>query len=261
MSFTPLHADEKDFEDAVEAIAPDMPLLMHGCGDVAPSDVNPETARLVAQLTVKHISELVDAAVDAHHILTDGAGGLLPPPPLANKRKEVSSSSCSTNTPKRQKASATDYWDEPLPEPKIRSENSTEEKHVVNADEWCGVAGVDFFQDSRSRSAFVSAPLTAIGVQSFVFPVCHDSGLYGRVMEVQAARRNIAPVLMDSTWLDMVNAEGGRLLSSKNKRPETPANDTENPEDTEQEDGEHVEEEVLPTWPGLDSLLPIHREG
>ena len=93
MSFTPLHADEKDFEDAVEAIAPDMPLLMHGCGDVAPSDVNPETARLVAQLTVKHISELVDAAVDAHHILTDGAGGLLPPPPLANKRKEVSSSS------------------------------------------------------------------------------------------------------------------------------------------------------------------------
>jgi hypothetical protein len=59
----------------------------------------------------------------------------------------------------------------------------------------------------------------------------------------------------------MVNAEGGRLLSSKNKRPETPANDTENPEDTEQEDGENVEEEVLPTWPGLDSLLPIHREG
>lgn len=258
MPSTPLHADENAFEDAVAAITPDMPLLMHGCGDVAPSEVNPETAKLVAELTVTYISELVNAAVDAHDILTDGAGGLLPPPPLSNKRKVPSSP---IHTTKRHKKAVADYWDEPLPEPKIRqaSKESNETK-VVDADEWCGVAGVDFFQDSR-RSAFVSAPLTAIGVQSFVFPVCHDSGLYGRVMEVQAARRNIAPVLMDSTWLDMVNAEGGRLGSSKNKRPETPANDTENPEDTEQEDEENVEEEVLPTWPGLESILPVHREG
>lgn len=258
MSSTPSHTDEEAFENAVASIAPDMPLLMHGCGDVAPSDVNPETARLVAELTVKYISELVDAAVDAHDILTDGAGGLLPPPPLSNKRKVPSLHHSANNTPKRRKNA--DYWDEPLPEPKIRpteTSNESNELKAVNADEWCGVAGVDFFQDSRSRSAFVSAPLTAIGVQSFVFPVCHDAGLYGRVMEVQAARRNIAPVLMDSTWLDMVNAEGGRLGgSSQNKRPETPA-----PEDTEQEDEENAEEEVLPSWPGLESLLPIHREG
>lgn len=251
MSSPPLNTDTKAFADAVSAIAPDMPLLMHGSGDVAPSEVNPETAKLVAELTVQYITELVDAAVDAHDILTDGAGGVLPPPPVVNKRKVPTD--VANRARKRKKH---DYWDEPLPEPKIRSE-STEQSSENNTDEWVGLAGVDFWEDTRSRRAHVSAPST-IGIQSFIFPVCHDPALYGRVMEVQGARRNIAPALMDSVWLETMNAEGGRLGSKANKRPATPANDAENLEEEEEE--ENAEEEVLPTWPGLESLLPIHRE-
>jgi len=264
MSSSPLcspEADRKAFSEAVAAIAPDMPLMMHGSGDVPPSEVRPDTAALIAELTVQYIAELVDAAVDAHDILTDGAGGILPPPPLPNKRKPPCPLPPSINTRKRKKPD-TDYWDEPLPEPKIRSEVSTQqsENKQATADEWVGVAGVDFWEESRSRKAHVTAP-SAIGTQCFIFPICHDAGLYGRVMEVQAARRNIAPVLMDSVWLDMVNAEGGRLGSSTRKRPATPANEAENLEEAEEEDEENAEAELLPTWPGMESLLPVHRGG
>ena len=269
MSSPPLcgpESNRKAFAEAVAAIAPDMPLLMHGSGDVSPSEVNPETAALVSELTVQYIAELVDAAIDAHDILTDGAGGMLPPPALANKRKPHRPPSPASGKKRKAKKADTDYWDEPLPEPKIRSETAAEtndvstalqeaEDKTVDADEWVGVAGVDFWETSRSRKAHVATP-SAIGTQCFIFPICHDSGLHGRVMEVQAARRNIAPVLMDSVWLEMVNAEGGRLR----KRPAAATNEAENLEDAEDEDEDNAEEELLPTWPGLESLLPIHRE-
>lgn len=100
---------------------------------------------------------------------------------------------------------------------------------------------------------------SAIGTQCFIFPICHDAGLYGRVMEVQAARRSIAPVLIDSVVLDMVEAEGGRLQSATRKRPASAANDSENIDDEQEEDEDNNEEELLPTWPGLDSILPIHK--
>lgn len=261
MSSLPLsgpEADGKAFREAVAALAPDMPLLMHGSSDVAPTEVNPETAALVTELTVKYIAELVDAAVDAHDILTDGAGGVLPPPAVANKRKPPHPASPSTENRKRKKAD-TDYWDEPLPEPKIRSESSAQsESKQVTADEWVGLAGVDFWEDARSRKAHVAAP-SSISTQCFIFPICHDAGLYGRVMEVQAARRNIAPELMDSVTLDLVTAEGGRLGSSSRKRQTNAANGE--ADEAETEDEENAEEELLPTWPGLESLLPIHRDG
>lgn len=253
-----VNTDGQAFADAVAAIAPDMPLLLHGSGDVPPNEVNPETAKLVAELTVQYISDLVNAAVDAHDVLTDGAGGFLPPPPFPNKRKMPPRSSTDALANKRQRKTQ-EYWDEPLREPKIRSETFEEsnDTKTINSDEWVGLAGVDFFEDARSRRVHVSAPST-IGIQSFIFPVCHDAALYGRVMEIQAARRNIAPVLMDTVWLETMAAEGGRLRSSnKNKRSATPANDTEN---VEEEDEENAEEEILPMWPGLESLLPIHRE-
>merc|ERR1712137_493491 len=98
-------------------------------------------------------------------------------------------------------------------------------------------------ETARSRRAYVTTPST-IGTQCFIFPICHDSGLHGRVMEVQAARRNIAPVLMDSVFADMINAEGGRLR----KGSAVAANETLDDED------DNAEEELLPTWPGLESL-------
>ena len=248
-------SDRQAFTVAMNAIAPDMPLLMHGSGDVAPSQVNADAVAILSELTVQYISQLVDAAVDAHDLLTDGAGGVLPP---ANMRK-------------RKLTERTDYWDKPLPEPKIRSQqtdtNNSMSNRSNNKNSICDnttnnnnslLCGVDFWETARSRKAYVGVP-SAIGTQCFIFPICHDAGLYGRVMEVQAARRSIAPVLGDSVLLDMVTAEGGRLGSVTRKRPSLLANDSENIEDVEEEDEENNEGELLPTWPGLESILPIHR--
>ena len=88
---------------AMNAIPPDMPLLMHGSGNVAPSQVNADTVAILSELTVQYISQLVDAVVDAHDLLTDGTGGVLPPP----------------NMRKQKLMERTNYWDKPLPEPKI----------------------------------------------------------------------------------------------------------------------------------------------
>jgi hypothetical protein len=252
MSSLPLCSPEYDrqaFVEAMNAIAPDMPLLMHGSGDVDPSQVNADTTALLSELTVQYVSQLVDAAVDAHDLLTDGAGGVLPPP---SKRKR--------------KQADTDYWDEPLPEPKIRSQQPGTSNSISmlpsskvkeNKDN-CLLFGVDFWDTARCRKAYVGTT-SAIGTQCFIFPICHDAGLYGRVMEVQAARRSIAPVLVDSVLIDMVTAEGGRLGSAAQTRPASAANDRENVDDAEEEDEDNNEEELLPTWPGLESILPIHR--
>lgn len=263
LPFCSPQSKKKAFAEAVAALEPDMPLLMHGSGDV--SAVNPDSARLVTELTVQYISNLVDAAVDAHDLLTDGAGGVLPPPAYPNKRKPTPPQK------KKRKRAGVDYWDEPLPEPKIRSKESSQfpeaneiglRKNVnqrVSVDEWVGLAGVDFWEEARSRSAHVSAP-SAISTQCFIFPICHDAGLYGRVMEVQAARRSIAPVLTDNVWIEMIETEGGRLahVPSTKKKAANEAETTDEPEDEDEEDNE---EEVLPTWPGLESLLPTHQQG
>lgn len=246
-------SDRQAFTVAMNAIAPDMPLLMHGSGDVAPDQVNADTVALLSELTVQYISQLVDAAVDAHDLLTDGAGGVLPPP---NKRK-------------RKLTERNDYWDEPLPEPKVRSQQpgtnnsmsmfqSSEAEENKDNSSSSLLCGVDFWETARTRKAYVGVP-SAIGTQCFIFPICHDAGLYGRVMEVQAARRSIAPMLVDSVLIDMVTAEGGRLGSAAQTRPASAANDSENVVDAEEEDEDNNEEELLPTWPGLESILPIHR--
>jgi hypothetical protein len=230
----------------MNAIAPDMPLLMYGSGDVAPSNVNPDTTALLAELTAQYISQLVDAAVDAHDLLTDGAGGVLPPPAPTRKRKQAHA----------------DYWDGPLPEPKIRSPPAGAKTKFAfpssDTDSNSLLIGVDFWESARSRKAHVATP-SAIGTQCFIFPICHDAGLYGRVMEVQAARRSIAPVLIDSVILEMVETEGGHLQSATRKRPASAANDGENSDDEQEEDEDNNEDELLPTWPGLDSILPIHK--
>ena len=265
LPFSSPESERQAFAEAVVAIAPDMPLLMHGSGDLPPSEVNADTAALLSELTVQYISGLVDAAVDAHDLLMDGSGGILPPPALPDRRKPPRPPSPSADGAskkrKRNKKAGTDYWDEPLPEPKIKSKTpkagAAQEGKKVHVDEWVGVAGVDLWETSRSRKAYVATP-SAIGTQCFIFPICHDAGLYGRVMEVQAARRSIAPVLMDSVWLDMVNAEGGRLGSSTRKRPAT-ASDRDANDDAEEDEEDNNEEEQLPTWPGSESLLPIHR--
>uniref|UniRef100_A0A7S2EC34 Uncharacterized protein n=1 Tax=Trieres chinensis TaxID=1514140 RepID=A0A7S2EC34_TRICV len=263
------------------SLVPDLPLLMHGSGDVAPCEVEPGSVRALADLTATFVSRLVAAAVDAHDILTDGAGGVCPPPPPSQTfTRDTTSSNCAaTETGKKRKRDwvgdgGDDFWDEPLPEPKVkkRVEDSTagDEDHYqiqgsdrqhqqwgqdddqqVPFNEWVGLSGVDVFT-RRRRAPYASVP-SAVGTQCFIFPVCHDAALYGRVMEVQAARRNVAPVLLDPVLMDMVRNEGAALV--RGERGAEGDND-DDPEGAAKLQTRPVFEAV---WPGLEDVLPIHR--
>jgi hypothetical protein len=277
-------ASKEAFTDIVAAIERDMPVLMHGSGDVRPSAVDPESVRLLSELTANYIADLVHAAVDSHELLNGGAQPLPPPPlcgtqktatplPYEDEKKEKDGKGKDTSKsmnnsskipePKyRKRRRVTDeFWDEPLPEPKIKNRatrmNQTKGPKFegVPVDEWVGVSGVDFFESSRARNAHVSAP-SAIGTQSFIFPVCHDVGLYGKVLEVQAARRSIAPLLTDPVIQEVLRNEGAIQGPEALRKRETKggaARDDE-PQETDSED----EEAGAATWPGLESLLPLH---
>ena len=170
---------DEAFETCVAALGPDMPLLMHGAGDVIPEHVDPASAALVARLTTDYITKLCSAAVvDAHDILTDGAGGMLPPPALEKKLHPMSYFDELKH--KKRKIPGEEYWDDPLPNPNIKGISKPSKQQA-----WVGLNGVDFYQASRSRKRHIQQ---AIDAQSFVFPICHDAELYQRVVQLQAAR-------------------------------------------------------------------------
>ena len=312
--FSSPRGSQKAFEEICKALSVDMPLLMHGSGDVPPSAVNRDTVAIVSKLTAQYVSHLVDAAVQAHDILTDGAGGLLPPPPPVSKRApSVPPAPDKAAYPgadlkkRKRKRGGIDYCDDPLPQPKIRTEiaaaaakastgvpgqtaaaaaaagtkttdsskksgaaldskltgtSSTKGKqntagsssiketgfdaNGIHADQWVGLSGVDFFESSRTRTVHVNTP-AAIGTQCFIFPICHDAQLYGRVKELQAARRSLAPELLDRSLMDIVQEEG--KTKRKTKRGDKDADD-----DNDDDDEEH-----RPVWPGLEDMLPTHR--
>jgi hypothetical protein len=288
------------FEKVVKAISPDIPLLMHGSGDVVPQEVNLDTAGLVAELTAQYIARLVDAAVEAHHTLTDnGKGGILPPPsrqyrtPLVppmmmdqinnnNNTSTITTTAAADSTTmkttqqqrKRRKAGI-EYWDDPIPVPEIHNSTTTatdfeklssrnsSSKSDMTADRcWVGVAGVDFFETSRTRKAYVTTP-SVMGTQCFVFPICHDAQLYGRVLEVQSARRNLEPELVDTTVMDLVRTEGKiqkkktKSLSSSSKEEKTEVGGDEhtNHHHADEDEDELGDEEAM--WP-MDPFLPTY---
>jgi hypothetical protein len=134
------------------SLLPDLPLLMHGSGDVLPEHVNPKSVAVLAQLTENYVEKLVRAAMDAHDIFTDGevvGGGAclgIPPFPSSsysattaaamhydsdndeddnnNNHEKVDEMSEEAITRKRKRAEKEkiskkfkkiDYWDQPLP--------------------------------------------------------------------------------------------------------------------------------------------------
>jgi hypothetical protein len=137
------------------AIVPELPILMHGSGDVRPECVHPHSVAVLARLIEKYVASLVGAALDAHDVFTDGevvgGGACLGPPPfrhyamaggveeasddendndeidngmdeIAKKRKEKAKASA------RRKKAKIDYWDVPLPLPppsSLQSHSST----------------------------------------------------------------------------------------------------------------------------------------
>ena len=247
----------------VSSLTPTMPLLLHGSGDVEPPQVDPATAHLVADLTATYVGQLVDAAVDAHDILTDGAGGIRPPPNFprddavsAKRNSSVSMAavkqgggSVGGGGTKRMRRNTTassgadvvpgsidDCWDDvEVPLPKVRkvpagaspstaaaaaaagTKSSIDQQQNKNNDDdgdestdWAGLAGVDLF-GPRRRVPYAGPPYT-IETKSFIFPICHDPTLYGRIMEIQKARRTIAPLLVDPILRDMVRGEGREVV-------------------------------------------------
>lgn len=166
-----------DFEDNAEAfikgIIPDLPLLMYSSGDAHPTQVDPATVHLIATLTKDYVERLVEAAVDAHDILTDGSGGVLPKAAYEKRKR--------------------DDWDDDLPSPKIknhsrktqggyRREDGNTGGGVVSDEQWQGAKGVNLYEN-RIRCPHQSIP-RAIGAQSFIFPICHDAELYNKVNEL-----------------------------------------------------------------------------
>jgi len=261
---------QRAYEKTVQAIAQDIPLVMHSAGDVLTPD--PSTAGLVSALTVQYMARLCDAAIDSREILHPDIASAspevppLPPPSLAHHR----------TAPKRKRE---DYWDEPLPEPKIRGRpdtNETEQDTKANeAEDWVGVAGVDLWEHSRARAAYVRG----ISSQQFKFPLCHDSYVYGRIREVQAAKMtNLTPLLQETVLHETVQTEGQLLhqqeqqqrrlrktINPTGKHKEANAKEESgNTSDPEDEDGDSEgaksdDEGDRPMWPGMESLLPTHR--
>ena len=259
------------FEEVVTALSQDMPLIMYGSGDPSPEAANPESVRLLSELTTNYIGNLVEAALDAHAILNDGPQAL-PPQPFAireQQAKKIPTPHTQVIKGKKRRRVTDDFFDEPLKEPKIRNNKTspskptteeesnnkqTDEKERLEqqkVDEWVGVSGVDFWEMSRARKTYVSTP-TSIGASSFIFPICHDAGLYGRVLEVQRmTRRSIAPILADPLINFVVREEGGLRKRDTNA---SGAGEDADPEDSNSEE----EEGNGAAWPGLDSILPVH---
>lgn len=290
----PVSSSQRAFKKAVAAISKDMPILMHGSGDVVPDQVNPDTVQLLSELTVRYIANLVDAAVDAQELLAGGKPITPPPPryprsrqpalpnvPDDDKKKSAEEESKGKGSvasllKKRPRRPDVDYWDEPLPEPKIVKRSSAEasspfsaskqrgleeedKDKPVHVDQWVGVAGVDLWEQSRSRKAYVQMP-DVVGVKNFLFPICHDGFLYGKVRQIQATRRQIAPLLVDSVVMKEVQTEGALARKPRRRKKvdfskeSGDADVEEEPEQEEEEDNEDNE----PMWPGLDFLLPVH---
>lgn len=338
------NASQKAYSEIVKSLSKDIPLIMHGSGDVPMWEVNRQSSRILAQLTANYISNLVEAAVDSLEILNDGKRPFLPPPPLTSKEKRrkaplpsayewppsalarpsktatskkkkkptkvdatvpVSTVSAISGTKdatlkktttgakpgaavnkpnfgekKKRKRRDIDYWDEPLPEPRQKNKPVTETTSSeagsiifkgVPITDWVGVAGVDFFEDSRNRNAHVTLP-AALGAQNFIFPVCHDKHLYGKILEIQAMRRSMEPILTDSVVMDVIRTETNfqgplgalrkrREREQKQKKNGGDASVNQESEDEELEASDSEDgysSSRRPVWPGLDELLPMH---
>jgi hypothetical protein len=243
---------------------------------------------LVAALTAQYIHRLVDAALDAREMLLfgdqkhyDDVRQLLPPPQLSSLHQPRSTRSVddasSAQVSRKRGAVEVSNWDEPLPRPKIRgraeSSISTSVEHSDrrngNDDQWVGVVGVDLWQNSRARAAYVQH--RGISAQQFIFPLCHDSYVYGRIREIQATKVSVVdPILRDPIIWDIVRTEGQlqhqesvrnrRQVRQKSKQNKKSVQRQRNSDDDEDDQNESdSEEEEYATWPGLEKLLPANR--
>jgi hypothetical protein len=235
-------------QELTERCSP-MRVLMHGAGDVIPTEIEASTCHLVSTLTVQYITKLVDAALDAQAMLRDGAiekkvttssrkrskrsemtttasslpPWLPPPPHLSTKKRrqfELVPPPFKSRSPGNSRSE--EFWDEPLPEPVIKGKTPRTAAARNEHDCWVGALGVDI-QENLVRSVYAGAvpavtigsshsshaSIGALGPQALVFPICHDPYAFGRVTEMLAASQSVASLLVDPV-VDTILAEGQR---------------------------------------------------
>lgn len=204
----------------IDAIKNDLPLIMSGSGDAPhPSQVNPATAELLAILTAQYVEKLVAAAVDAHDILTDGVvvdgGRIIPKSPFPKKSYADVVSSLKD-----------DNWEKELPVPKIRKK-SRRKSNVTDGDDddidrmdneeeedEVYVRGVELYPN-RIRNEYEGTS-SFIGLQSFIFPICHDAEMYTKVKDHKAFKRQLEEILIDPGIMGLVGEEheSGEFLAN-----------------------------------------------
>lgn len=196
----------------IDAIQEDIALIMYGAGDAAhPSQVNPATAELVSILTAQYVEKLVAAAVDAHDILMEGCGTVPKPSFSSNRNNNVAVGCPSMNG----------NWDDELPVPKIRRKSKST-KGTDDAGEFdengekedVFARGIDLYSN-RIRNEHTEAT-SAIGVQSFVFPICHDAEMYTKVKDHKLFKRQIDEILVDPGIMGIIRQEhdSGEFLAN-----------------------------------------------
>ena len=250
-----------------------MPLIMHGSGDVEPSRVDPAAAHFLASLTTQYTAKLVDAAVDTFAMFLNQDEPLrVPPPPFAQHRLPppprpllppndpnpviILQSQNEERKPPREKPKRkmrAEYWDEPLPEPKIRKKDAAtsstkdnEPKKKEPIETWTGAIGVDFHSQSIRRAHM---PL-GLSTPNFVFPICHDVYAYGRVRHIQAAKRGSIDTLLQDHCIPDILQHDEKALARFAKRGNVPD------KKDKQVNIEDDEELVDPaSWPDIEGLL------
>jgi len=205
-----------------DAIILDLPLLMHGSGDVIPSQVDSGTSSLLAELVSRYVYDLVQAAVDAHDVLTDGAGGLLPPPPPNFCDATNDDSSTRKRRRKIDERKREDNWEGPLPIPKITKTNAGSKLQLASnavispsydsSLSWQGVKGINLFPN-RVRKYYVATP-TTIGPQCFIYPISHDAQLYNRVKTLLAEQKDFSDVMLNQTVVKCAQEDSDSILGN-----------------------------------------------
>jgi hypothetical protein len=301
------------FAAVTRGLAVDVPVLLHGSlggslnssnSSIDEKKFDPEltakavrdTHHLIAALTAQYIHRLVDAALDVRDMQLFGDAAhydnlrhQLPPPPLESLYQPRTSQNIieveSKSYQRKHSLISGNSWDNPLPKPKIRGRSdsktgTTRDEHlqqnakndIRDTDQWIGAVGLDMWQNSRARAIYIQN--RSVTPQHFIFPLCHDSYVYGRIREVQASKVNvIEPILHDTTVLDVIRTEGQlqrkemlrsrrQITSKKTKKQKvetkraTTNSDEDSDEDVQESDSE---EDDTPTWPGLNRLLPANR--
>ena len=212
---TEMDTDMDHTQAFIEDLIPDLPLLMYGSGDVHPTQVDPATTELIATLTAEYIDKLVKAAVDAHDLLTDGAGGSLPPPSFEKKLEDDWSAPLPMPTIKKTKTKTktTDVKTKTNGQSQSQSQSNSGKPRELEQEKEL-IKGIDFYKD-RIRSTHNSVP-SAINAQSFIFPICHDAEIYNKVKDNESFKAEIDRELIDSSIIDFIRDEtdGGDHLAA-----------------------------------------------